>query len=146
MIAIGDIILHILYNNNNNNWKMYVVTHWTTIIGPLASRVCIEKIEHDTIVLGVCDSAWLQELSTLSEILLHKINQALPTPTLKKIRFKHARTPQITSKKIITHTPLIKTIRPLSIKEQSALQAISDQELSAALQQFLVRCQQISNH
>ena len=150
MIAINDILSQLLHKTPHNdvqNWKLYLVTNWAQIVGPLASRICIEKIEHDTIIIGVCDSTWLQELYLLSEVLLQKINQSLQTPHLKKIKFKHA-SYKTTIKKIYQKSPVIATKKqqPLTHAERGALHAIADQELSNVLYQFLVRCQQTQTH
>ena len=72
MIALGKIIHTML--GCSRNWKFQLVTNWPTIVGSLAARMHIEKIEHDSIIIGVCDSAWLQELYLLSDVLLQKIN------------------------------------------------------------------------
>ncbi len=131
----------------SRNWKFQLVTNWPTIIGSLASRMHIEKIERDTIVVGVCDSAWLQELYLLSNVLLQKINEALPAPYIKKIIFKHAAIPH--AKKVRRTKPKQKNKCPersLTEQEQTALASINDQELSNALHQFLLRCQQTNNH
>lgn len=84
----------------------------------------------------------MQELYALSSLLLEKINQALPQPHLKKIRFKHA-TPKITKelgekKKNKKYSPHLLTCR-----EQAALDKITDLELRSALEQFLMRCQSV---
>ena len=148
MVSIGQALNSIL--SSSDNWKFKLVTRWPTIIGPLATRMYIEKIERDIIMVGVCDAAWLQELYLLSDVLLRKINQSLPAPYLKKIIFKHAHVPQektrtrVTPKKNCAKTP--SSTRPLSTQEQAAIAGIHDQELSLALQQFLIRCQQTNSH
>lgn len=144
MIALNQLITHVLYGSNN--WKLHLVTNWRYIVGPLSSRICIEKIERDTLVIGVCDSAWLQELYLLSTILLQKINQALPAPHIKKLIFK-----QIGNRALNRQTQNPKKNpkqlqRPLTAQERKALQAINDQELSSALYNFLLRCQQTTAH
>lgn len=145
MIAINQLISHVLYGTSN--WKLHLVTNWTYIVGPLSSRICIEKIEHDTLVVGVCDSAWLQELYLLSGVLLQKINQALPAPYIKKITFKQAanRTNYTPKQRTIKIIPKY-VQRPLTQQERCALQAINDQELSVALYNFLLRCHQTTNN
>lgn len=145
MIAISKIINSML--GCSRNWKFQLVTNWPTIVGSLATRMHIEKIEHDSIIIGVCDSAWLQELYMLSDVLLQKINQSLPSPYIKKIIFKHAYIQHkkihrhITTKQKSTHTE-----QPLTERERNALASIHDPELSNALHQFLIRCQQTTNH
>ena len=49
-------------------------SNWIKIIGSLAPKVFIYKIYNDTIVLGVCDSSWMQELYMISHVLKQKLN------------------------------------------------------------------------
>ena len=52
------------------NWKTELLHKWTDIIGSLNSKVYIEKIYDDTLILGVFHSCWMQELSLLSPLLI----------------------------------------------------------------------------
>jgi|GEM_PF-4506361 len=144
MIAIGDVISKILCTSSD--WKIYLITHWHHIVGSLASRMRIEKIDHDTLVISTCDSVWLHELSALSDILLHKINQELPSPAIKTIRFTCAGKKYQSGKKIIAKLAPAPYQRPISDREQHALRSIKDKDLSNALYQFLVRCQNTPTH
>lgn len=126
--------------NQNNNWKFDLLNNWHTIFGPLSSKVYLEKIHEDTLILGVQDSCWLQELYLLSNMLLKSINQTLDQPRIKHLRFKtigikkeKQRIKNV--KKEWCLTPVI-----LNSCEQQALQEIKDPELKLALQDFLNRC------
>jgi hypothetical protein len=144
MRAISQLLTTIL--PQDNLWKGQLFNNWNQIMGTLASRVQLEKIENDTVTLGVSDSVWLQELYLLSTVLINTINQSLDTPRIKKIKFRHA-TPRTDHaptvlKKNITHN---RQQRPLTAQEQHALHAITDKELSTVLYQFLMRCQTNTN-
>ncbi len=139
MTQIGSILNGVL--KRTADWKMRVISEWPTIMGPLASRISVEKIEGDAIFVRVCNSTWMQELYLLSDLLLNKINQTLPQPYIKKIRFKHA-IPLTIKTTSTTHTITHKTrARPqLNQQEKRALNAIVDTDLRTALEQFLTRC------
>lgn len=126
--------------NIQDNWKCQLLNNWTLIIGNLAPQVRVEKIEDDSLTLGVRDSCWLQELHLLSPLLLKEINKKLDQPRIKKLRFKvmtHAKkTHTIKTKNIDSR----KQSRSLSVKEQIALDKIQDAQLRSVLQQFLMRC------
>ena len=109
-------------------------------MGNLANHVTIEKIYPDTIVLGVYDSCWLQELYLLSATLLQTINQSLDQPRIKQIRFK-----QTTRKKQKSSPPVPtkKEITPevsISCSEEKALSRITDESMRVVLKSFLIRC------
>src|SRR5690349_13440966 len=87
-IQIKNILEDILGQGNNNSWQLHLIKNWSSIIGKLSTKVKLEKISNDTIVLGVYDSCWMQELYLLSDELLKKINSKLDEPKIKQIRFK----------------------------------------------------------
>jgi len=126
---------------HNEAWKLNLIKNWPTIIGSLHDKVSLQKIHTTSVVLGVHDSSWIQELYLLSKLILKKINDQLDKPRILTLRF------QCIEKKEMIHQQKSKTIsikkkrdlKPLEIK---ALQKINDPELSQALQGFLQRCLQ----
>lgn len=125
------------------DWKLYLLDQWSTIIGNLSSRMRLEKIQDDTtLIVGVYDSHWMQELYFLSPLIINTINAKLDQPRIKQLRFKHS-----PYKASVQHTteqpqspiiPMIKRI--LTLSEQQALATIDDPQLRKALEQFLMRC------
>lgn len=127
---------------NNENWKVQLLSNWDTILGNLKTKVHLEKIYDDTLVLGVYDSCWMQELYLLSDMLIKKINEKLDQPRIKHLRFKkigvqkknstsRSYAPPINTKKVV-----------LNAHEKKALEALSDPQLREALEKFLIRCYQ----
>jgi hypothetical protein len=140
VICINQVLDNFL--KQQGNWKHYLMANWNHIVGAIAHHARIEKIERETVIIGVSDSAWLQELYMLSPILLNKINLALEKPYLKNIRFKHAyRKKPCVAKKQCIKTQAKLTQRELTHREKCALQKINDNELSQALTNFLMRCE-----
>lgn len=122
-------------------WKIQLLNNWQTILGNLSNNVCIEKINDDTLTLGVYDSCWIQELYLLSHVLLKTINEKLDKPRIKRLRFKLVGIKKTKTK----HTPIApkkdkSMIVNLSHAEQQALNHIKDQQLRQALENFLIRC------
>src|SRR5438105_15060368 len=74
--------------NPHKNWKTDLLYRWKDITGSLYSKVRIERIHDDTLILGVFHSCWMQELYLLSPLLLKTINEKLDQPHIKQIRFK----------------------------------------------------------
>ena len=127
------------FTHQDAAWKLQLMQQWSTIMGSLAERVSIAKIEQDTITLSACDASWMHELYMLSGLIKQKINQALGAPYITNIRFKQT----ITQKK--EHTKYVslgqpETVRMLTTREIKALQKITDEELSHAMKGFLYRC------
>lgn len=126
----------------NADWKIYLMAHWPKIIGNLAPYVTLEKVLDETIILGVKDSTWMQELYMLSHVLLNKINQSLEQPHIKHIKLRQSSY----KKKYIPHKTRKKQteyIHKLTFKEKKALEKIHDQELNKALEKFLIKCYQV---
>lgn len=139
MRKIGDFLPSVM--TGPEAWKMQLLRAWPTVLGDLTPLVSLEKIDNDTLILGVQDSCWLQELYMLSPLILKMINKNLDHPRIKALRFKTRGTKKASAEKII---PTKKTVaaRPLSARERAALETIQDGQLKEALQGFLTRCQQ----
>ena len=130
------------YFSSQENWKIQLLKNWDTIIGKLKDHVCLEKVYDDTVVLGVYNSHWMQELYLLSNVILKTINDALDKPRIKKIRFKHIETKKkkIEKKEIKSVQSDVQISMIVSRKELVALEKISDEQLRSVLYDFLMRC------
>lgn len=122
------------------DWKVTLIKEWPSIIGTLKDKVILEKIDHDTVILGVVHPAWIQELSYLKPVILEAINNQLEKPYIKTIHIKTC-SPQ--KKYIPRGTPKVHVpFKPhtLSAREERALEGIKDVELKEAMKLFLQRC------
>lgn len=128
--------------NKETHWKFQLLSNWHDIMGTLADKVHIEKIYEDTLVLGVPNSCWLQELYLLSSMVRNSINAKLDQPRIKELRFKKSGIKPPKKKNTAPYKqPTVKNVQ-LSPREHLALAKITDPELSAALKKFLIRCYQ----
>lgn len=137
-------LLNTVLDEASRDWRLYVLRHWKDLIGDLHTRMCLEKIQESTLVVGVYDSHWMQELYLLSPLIIRTINKSLEQPYVKRIQFKLARqrTP-INKKKIVAQQlSYDKTLPPLTGAQQEALGRITDKELQQVLTSFLGRCYQ----
>lgn len=130
--------------DHQDNWKLQLLQHWPTILGNLNTKVHLEKINDDHLVLGVSDSCWLQELYMLSALLIQTINKKLDAPRIKSLRFKKTGIQKEKEIKALPAKRISCKMVPLSAKEQEALHTIKDPELRTAISAFLRRCQQES--
>lgn len=134
-------LLHVLINPEKN-WKTDLLYRWNDIIGSLNSKVRIEKIYDDTLILGVFHSCWMQELYLLSPLLIKTINEKLDQPYIKEIRFKHVGLKNL-KKNISTPTAVKKKKEIILTKEdERTLAKIADPALRNALKAFRMRCYQ----
>ena len=83
---IGTILETII--PEKHQWKIKLFGCWKTIAGNLNDKVRIEKIENNSLTLGVCHATWAQELFFLSPMIKKKINNILQENKIKKIHFK----------------------------------------------------------
>ena len=137
-IPIKNILEHLL--GQHNNWQLQLLHNWPTIVGSIRTKVHLLKIQEDTLVIGVMDSCWLQELYLLSPLLIRTINEKLDQPRIKKLRFK---TVGITDKKEKKQAPNKKmscSIVHLSAYEEETLRGIKDEQLRQSLKDYLLRC------
>jgi hypothetical protein len=123
----------------HNNWHLQLLQSWPSIVGNIKTDVHLLKIYEDTLIIGVMDSCWLQELYLLSPVLIQTINQKLDLPRIKKLRFKSI---GISDKKIKkeSRTPVTieKTVQ-LTAREKEMLARIQDKQLALFLHNYLVR-------
>lgn len=136
--TIKDLLPSIL--GQESNWKFTLLNNWQTIFGPLSSKVHLEKIYEDSLVLGVQDACWLQELYLLSPMLLKTINKTLDQPRIKQLRFKTIgikKNKQVREQKKNEERPI--TVK-LKTSEHQALEQVKDPQLRDALKHFLIRC------
>lgn len=127
---------------SSDNWKLTLLSSWPTILGPLSSKIHLEKIQNDTLILGVQDSCWIQEFYLLSPILLKTINKTLDQPRIKHLRFK---TIGIRKCKVVKlqNKEEKQTLKvTLTEAECNALKRLKDPQLREVLKKFLIRCQE----
>jgi Dna[CI] antecedent, DciA len=144
MIQIKNILQSLIAFKSD--WKFIILTKWPDIVGELTSKVIIEKITVDTIVLGVIDACWMQELYTLAPLIRSRINNALDTPHIKHVRFQQKGLKKnVLPPMAITqhhHAADSGSRAPLNGVEERALQSITDLELRSTLINFRHRCLQ----
>lgn len=128
--------------NPEKNWKTDLLYRWNDIVGSLHTKVRIEKINDDILILGVFHSCWMQELYLLSPLLIKTINEKLDQPHIKEIRFKHIGVKK-NKKNNITPTILKKKKDIVLTKDdERTLAKIADPILRDALKAFRIRCYQ----
>ena len=136
-------IKEILHNliNPDQNWKTDLLYRWHEIIGALNSKVRIEKIYDNTLVLGVFHSCWMQELYLLSPLLIKTINEKLDHPYIKEIRFKQIGPHK---QKKTKKSPIKKENENIQLtkEDERTLAKINDPTLREVLKAFRMRCYQ----
>ena len=83
---LRDLVPQIL--QHNDEWRLTLLRHWNTIIGTLQTRVRLEKIYDDTLIIGVYESHWMHELHLFSSVLIDSINRYLGHERIAHLRFK----------------------------------------------------------
>lgn len=134
-------LLHTLIRPEKN-WKTNLLYQWHDIIGSLHSKVRIEKIYDDTLILGVFHSCWMQELYLLSPLLIKTINEKLDQPYIKQIRFKHVGLKELHKKSNPYYSAKKKKDVELTKDDERTLAKIADPTLRNALKAFRIRCYQ----
>lgn len=126
--------------SQHNNWQIQLLNTWPTIVGSIRTKVQLLKIQEDTLVIGVFDSCWLQELYLLSPLLIKTINEKLDQPRIKKLRFKTVGIADKKEKKEAPAKKVVSKIVQLSARELETLKEIKDEQLRQALKDYLIRC------
>jgi len=123
------------------NWKLQLLSSWDSVVGNLADKMRLEKIEGATLHIGVYQSSWMHELYLLSNVLKKSINTKLGKPYIQHIRLKYVeKNEEKKVKKIVIAKKIIYKPITLSTNEEYALTKVKDEELKNALHNFLSRC------
>ncbi len=124
-----------------NDWHTSVLAHWDSLMGNLKTRVRLEKIQGDIVIVGVYEVHWMQELYLLSDVLKDSINQFLGHPHVKQVRFKLVEEKKRTVVKGLRKRALVATGEvSLSPAQERALACINDVQLRQALKAFWGKC------
>lgn len=134
-------ILEQLLHTADGNWRFHVIRQWKELVGDLHTRMRLEKITEHTLVVGVYDSHWMQELHLISPLIIRTINAGLGHPYVKRIQFKLARHKELPKKRNNSPVPSPQQ-RPLVLtaQQRQALHTLPDGELREVLTAFLARC------
>lgn len=142
-IAVKDIIPKLL--NQKLDWEQRLMQQWPTIVGSLQTRIRLEKIYDATVVIGVYESHWMQELYLLSSVILDGINDFLGERRIEAVRFvlveERPKTVRWMHRAKQFHA-VQPDDRALTDLQKNALLDIRDEELKDALVQFLARTRQ----
>jgi hypothetical protein len=126
-----------------DNWKIKLLSEFPDIIGEnLKQQVSILNIFDHTIVLGVHNSCLMHELSTLTSLLLKKINQTLDIPRIHRIQFKLRGQTYVQKSSMVTtqYNSVQCDVVVLSDQDKKPLSSIQDKALVHALEAYAKRC------
>jgi len=142
MISPLDALVKTFFKKHDRSWQMYLIQNWQTITGSLHSRICLEKIQGDTVVIGVYDAHWMQELFILQSMLIDMMNASFDKQHIKQVRFKLAKKrPELVqkSRQVVCHRTT-RAPRSLTAAHEDALAAVKDQQLQKVLYTLLQHC------
>lgn len=140
-LLLKNLLESVLYHKHTD-WQLYLIQNWADIVGTLHTRMYLEKIQNDTLFVGVYDPHWMHELFLLSSTLVRTINARLGADYIVRVRFKLARQKQVRDiqKQVQEKQNDIVVAHVLSDKQKYVLAQVKDVELKEALQQFLFSC------
>lgn len=120
-----------------DDWRFTLIKSWPSIFGPLSQYTRLEKVDGSTLIIGVYDPHWMQELHLLSPTLIASVNNHLQKQVVTNVKFKLAQRKVRTVQSIKKlHTEEEKTTQAqvrLNPHQQQALTDIKDPELKKAL-------------
>ena len=125
-------------------WKIRLLENWHSIIGSMGTKVTLLHIREPIVVLGVSHPAWAQELHLLKSVIQDSINSFLGKEYIKNIHFQvvgiQKPSPSVPQDRVLTKKKPIADHRALTFSEEDALHKVKDDDLRAALTQYLAYC------
>lgn len=88
MVNLNNILENLL--ESQSDWRIKLFQKWDSIVGTLKAHICLEKIEGSTIIIGVYESHWMQELYLMSNIIIKQINASIEGSKINSVKFKLA--------------------------------------------------------
>ena len=135
--SLKDLIPLVL---EKDDWRMLLARQWNPLVGSLKTRIRLEKIYDDTVVIGVYESHWMQELYLLSSELRDSINMTIGVPRINHVRFMLVEDKIKRQRKIHSKPQKRPQYVSLSAAQERALTQITDEELKRVLTDFWGRC------
>lgn len=126
--------------NIKQNWKSNLLYNWPNIIGQLAKQMRIEKIDSKTLIIGVYEPAWMQELFLLSKFIIDKVNSSLGEDYIENLRFKLVEKNKALKSKNQNIEKKIKKNCELNLNQKLVLDHIKDEQLKEHLYNFFLNC------
>lgn len=136
-------VLDLLFSRQQS-WEVELARQWSSIVGNLHTRICLEKVDRDTIIVGVYDPHWMQELYLLSPMLIGSINKRLQGEYVHRVQFRLAvaqKKKKNGSKAVAPKYAPLTQKRALDESQQQALAAVKDPELQKELIRLYNYCQ-----
>ncbi len=122
-----------------SDWKICLLSRWQEVVGGLKTKVRLEKINDDTLIIGVYDSAWMQEIFMLSNVILQKVHKVIGKDKIKKLRFKLVEEKKLEYKNKSNPASKEKAYK-IEPKFKRALENIKDTQLQNVLEKYLIQC------
>ncbi len=139
--AINQILPNML--NIDSDWRINLLKNWVPFIGQLSSHMRLEKISDNTLIIGVYEPQWMQELFMLSKFIIDKINSNLGHKYIENLKFKlvERNIPNIKDSNPIQKDSKINAREyKLNLNQKNALNEIKDDQLRESLYTFLINC------
>lgn len=140
-VALTTLVAHFL-KSDDADWRLRLMREWATIVGGLHTKMRLEKIVHDTVVIGVYELHWMQELYMISAMIMQTINEKLGGQHVAKLRFVVADTQQrpFPARRALKKGDEVKVL-PLTPQQEKTLEKINDTALRESLKKLWYRCQ-----
>jgi hypothetical protein len=120
-----------------DDWRFTLIKSWPSIFGPLSQYTRLERVDGSTLIIGVYDPHWMQELHLLAPTLIASVNNHLQKQVITGVKFKlaqrKAHTAPTIKKNSDEHQEKTIAIPHLTTHQQQALMDIKDPELKKAL-------------
>lgn len=136
-IIIKDILPLII---DIQDWRINLLQNWDNIVGGLSSKMKLEKIQTDTLIVGVYETCWMQELYMISKTIVRSINKKLNNDHVKDIKFKLATENKGNSLPVNSPKKRLSKKLELTHIQKRELISIEDKQLQSALISYFNSC------
>lgn len=120
----------------SSGWQTRLAREWPSAVGQLATRMRLEQIKGELLIIGVYDSHWIAELFMLAPGIISEINNFLGETRVHQLRFVLTTNSNKTHTKKCPDGPTIRKRATMSARHEQILATIKDRQLHDALEKF----------
>lgn len=133
---------------SQQNWHIKLRAEWHVIMGDLAKRARLERVQGSTVIIGVYDSHWMHELHALSRMIVQRINGALQPHYPQGFMITCLRCVWVTKRVIKNQNVSVGTLKASVLRQKKpsqkalkSVQKVDNKELQDSLLAYFQRCE-----
>jgi len=139
MEHIHQLITHVFKRHGSNHY-FTLLRAWNDIMGRIADQTRLETLDGSTLVIGVYQPQWMQELHFCSQMIRDRVNAYVEAEVVQMVRFKLVTQRSRSQRKHRKEVSKRQQAPAMGQKQQQVLHSIHDEQLRSILTHVYYTC------